>query len=315
MAKTPTRPLRAQSSPRRRAKPVAAAADNGRYQRVLARCTPTARQYREYREDVEIYIDVTNGQGRPLSMHGVVGAVRKLELRPSVIFQREYLIAWVDPVWLARVAPSCDAIASSLEPVVGFAPPPMIIAPETRRRSRSAEFTSVIEHEIVHVNQALRGAFRWASTPASIEELLSSFFIHTAMEFEAELLQRTRWPHRLLSRLGLTLPQWCLLRGYTQAVEHVLRDLAHERIAEQLAAPFVAQVQLEARQRLRDLGLGKELLGWFETRWARDVAGALTVLKSEGIDLATATRLRPVIHWLKAHPDFTSSEKSPSPLP
>lgn len=271
--------------------------------RVLKRCTPSLAAYRAYRDDVDVYMEATRGRGRPLRLHGAVGEVRRLELRRSILFGRDYLIAWVDPEWLMHVAPSCDAIAACFEPTHGFEPPPMVVAPSSKRRSHGREFTSVVEHEMVHVNQALRGRLRWSREPATVRALLDAYFEHTAMEFEAEILQRSQWPYRSCVAARFTLAQWCLLRGHTQALERVLREFALERMDERLGGPFVAGVAVEARQRLRGLGIGKDLLAWFEARWAQDVLVALTVIESQGVHLASAKRLRPIAQWLRDQPD------------
>lgn len=195
-----------------------------------------------------------------------------------------------------------------LGPLAGITLPPLVLVP-SRQARRSRQTVSVFEHEIVHVNQVLTDAYPPDVRPASVDELVSHFYARAMAEFEANFLQAFRWPQPAVKRYGYSLMQWGLLRGHTQSLEEVLRDLAFERLDEALAEGFLVEVPRQARWRLGELRLPDEVLAWFETRWARDVVLALTVLRDEGVDV-NAVRLRPVLRWLKGRPEFEMSAKS-----
>jgi hypothetical protein len=280
-------------------------ADRRRCLRLIASRTPGRQRYQEYLEDAHLYVEAHRTQPIALSGEGVVATDMKLSLRRSILFERDYLIAWVAPTWLAQVAPGCDAIASVLQPILEFSPPPLVIAPSNQRRSRSEKFVSILEHEIVHINQALCGVFRADAPASSVDDFLGNFYQHTMVEFEANFVQGVRWPAGVvehLKRSGLTLEQWSILRGHTQALERTLRHFAAESTPEPVIAGFLTEVPRSVRERLGSLRLGKQTLSWFEGRWANDVFTALDILREQGLDVVSVTSLHPVGRWLKEQP-------------
>src|SRR5207249_9024616 len=131
-----------------------------RFRRLLDKLTPGSSTYREYHERAELYLAAHDLLLPTVSYRGQNGVVSRLQIRKSELFGREYLVAYVDSEWLRRVAPESDAIASTmLGPDLSSAPPPLVLVPEVRARSRSESFRSLLEHEFVHINQALLVVF------------------------------------------------------------------------------------------------------------------------------------------------------------
>jgi hypothetical protein len=282
-------------------------ADRRRCLRLIASRTPGRRRYQEYREDAEIYVEAHRTQPLALSGEGVVATNMQLSLRRSVLFERDYLIAWVDPGWLQQVAPGCDAIASVLQPILAFTPPPLVIVPSNLRRSRSEKFVSILEHEIVHINQALCSVFRADAPASSVDDFLGNFYQHMIVEFEANFVQGATWPASVvehLRRFAMTLEHWSILRGHTQALERVLRHFATKGTLEPVISGFLAAVPRSAGERLRPLRLRKEMVSWFEGRWANDVLTALSILQEQGLDVVSSLAMQSVGRWLKAQPEI-----------
>ena len=73
--------------------------------------------------------------------------------------------------------------------------PPLIIIREDKARDKSESLTSIIEHEMVHVNQVLLGCFPALIFPDSPRETLTSLMSVIKAEYHANLLQLTKWPH------------------------------------------------------------------------------------------------------------------------
>src|SRR2546425_6264389 len=198
-----------------------------RFRRLLAKLTPGSSTHREYHERTVRYLAAHDLLLPAVSYRGQNGAVSRLQMRKSELFGAEYLVAYVDSEWLRRVAPESDAIASpTLGPDLNSAPPPLVLVPEARARSRSESFRSVLEHEFVHINQALLGVFPYESAGGRAKNLVADFLAYTRAEYEANILQLTRWPRLYPCELSLSLDHWCVLRGYSQALEQTLMSTA-----------------------------------------------------------------------------------------
>jgi hypothetical protein len=101
----------------------------------------------------------------------------------------------------------------------------------------------------------------------------------------------------IFGEIVLSLEEWVLLRAYTPALEEILRRTALGRIPKSMIAHFLDEVPKRAPLRLARMGCSPGLVRWFQARWAADVACALRVLDSQGVDLQGAP-LRSVIAWL-----------------
>lgn len=126
--------------------------------RFLKARTPPARLHSHYLECARFFV-MKNARRQPaLRIRGYEVTVR-FEFRSSHLFKRDNLVARIrDNLAFGLALPTTDAAVS---PIADFrvesGPLPLIIAPERRRRNRSQYFRSVLEHEIVHVNQQLLG--------------------------------------------------------------------------------------------------------------------------------------------------------------
>src|SRR3954466_528382 len=83
--------------------------------------------------------------------------VRELVKRRSLLYERDYLLAFVDAEWIGAIAPGCDAIASNNEGA-----PPLVLLPRELQ-------PGIVEHEFVHINQALMGTFPSNDVADSLE--------------------------------------------------------------------------------------------------------------------------------------------------
>ncbi len=97
----------------------------------------------------------------------------------------------------------------------------MVLLPVGRRPKKNSVHHSIIEHEFVHVCQALCGRF-----PSNFENtqtpLLGQFTHFVQAEFEANYLQLSFCPDLAPTEFEMTTEEWCFLRGYTQALERFL---------------------------------------------------------------------------------------------
>ncbi len=278
--------------------------------RLLKARTPSPRLYAAYRESADAFYWAHRGSGPPFRANVPDGhqLTARPALRYSVLFGREYLVAWVDDnEAFARAFRDTDAITTPIPTPIPTPFPwesaaiPLILAPERRRDSRSRSFLSILEHEIVHANQLIVGLSFPEFETESQDELLDRFFSHTRLEFETHLIQSAHWPPKLtFGSIVLELDEWAILRAYTPAIEEVFGAVVAGRIPANILPEFLDAVPRAAPPRLRRVGCGRELVTWFRTRWTSDVATAgLRVLQSTN---AKRNRdLARVVHgWLQA---------------
>jgi hypothetical protein len=272
------------------------------FQALLARLTPSARPYAAYRKRVEAYLGAHDVYWPVFSYRGWPGAVTELKLMSSVLFERDYLVAYVEPDWFARVAPTCDAIASpSVGPAGGVQSPPMVLVPASRARSRSESFRSVLEHEFVHINQTILGALGDVEIGSGAETLLGSFLVRMRAEYEAHFLQLVRWPRMYPRRYSLSLEHWCVLRGYTQALEQSLLAAAHEEgFPADDVGRFLDRLPVALGRHCKRLGVAPSIAPWFQARLNDHVMVALGHLLDASPALKDNEAIRAAGRWLRS---------------
>jgi len=247
---------------------------------MLKALTPSRRLYAAYRESADAFYWAHRGNGPPFRANVPDGhqLTARPTLRYSVLFGREYLVAWVDDnEAFARAFRDTDAITTPIPTPFPWESGaiPLILAPERRRDSRSRSFLSILEHEIVHANQLIAGVSFPEWETESQDELLHRFFLYARLEFEAHLIQSVHWPPKLtFGKVVLKLDEWALLRAYTPAVEEIIGATVAGRIPARILPGFLDAVPSSAAGRLRRIGCGPELVAWFGARWTMDVATA-----------------------------------------
>ena len=282
--------------------------EKAKYTRLLARLTPPPSVHEDYRCRVDGYLQMV----APALRVQQPGALTALKLRRSELFEgREYLVAYVSDEWLRGIAPGCDAVASpmagpSAENDLGMQVPPLVFLPQSKRRTRSNEFRSIVEHEIVHINQALLGTFPELPVRGTAEELLDDLVASTAVEYEACFLQEVRWPSEHPAQAGVSLEHWCLLRGYTQALEHILLLVAQidarpgdvERFLDLLASSLPAA--------LGRVGADDDLGSWFRERLEGHLAVAMEHVMAPFPAVADHPAFLAAFEWLRPRLDDAS---------
>jgi len=265
--------------------------------RLRKELTPSSRIYSKYRRCADLFLHA-HAEQRPLfRLRDERVMASHLNFHSSVLFRRAYLVAWVDDDAYRRAVPGVDAMVapvgiSAESPLI-----PLILAPESRIVSRSEAFVSILEHEVVHVNQALYGHPIPEFKADSLSELFDCFGAYAKREYEANLIQLVRWPSAELLRTTVSFDQWVLLRAYTPAIELILRETASGRIRRGLLPRFLDGVPTSAPALLRKLGCPRDLTTWFQKRWSAHVFTALKMLKEQGVDL-TCAPLRPACTWV-----------------
>jgi hypothetical protein len=277
---------------------------------LLKRLTPLRAEYDDYAADIRTIVAVWSAtQGVPASSKGILGHVTAFRSWKSELFRREYLVAEVDSAWLDRLAPGCDAVTAPIGTrSQGLDLPPLVLVPESNRRVAGAEFASVVEHEIVHVNQMLRGVSPDEEMSAAKGDQRARFIDVVRCEYEANLLQLVRWPSLFPHQYGLTLDRWCALRGWTQALEKAV--LGYFCKSHRLGALLDSISKPRGGDAQRS-GLGAESVRWLRDRLTDDLAVAMEIQLPAAGPSEPRKTFRAAARWLRLRRSATRSRREP----
>lgn len=267
---------------------------------LTRRLTPGKDVYRDYHEDVALYLG-RHDLVPAIFMHRcAIGQARKLTTVRSELFAQDYLLALVDPAWLADVEPGCEAIASSVDRSdSGKPPPPLVIVPANRARSRSAAFRAVLEHEFVHVNQILLGLFPRTVSITRAKDAIDNYVLCARAEYEASVLEFVRWPEVFPEVDGIGIEHWCALRGYSQALERMLADIASLGVTPRRATRALDMLQAQLPDIITRMGAPKTLAPWFVERFYGHVALALSTVTQGVPGASDSASLTAAANWVQ----------------
>jgi hypothetical protein len=262
---------------------VPSRAERRRFREMIKRLTPSASVYGDYQQRIARYLGecylvlpaVAYRGGKP-------GQLTKLRVVRSELFAREYLLAYADPAWFREVWHDCDAVASVVgSPGRDCRAPPLVLAPSNRVRSRSKAFHSIIEHEFVHVNQMLLGTFPEPLKGPRAGDMIENFSLQVRAEYEANVLQLTHWPGVFPQNVGVSLDHWCVLRGYSQALEQMFADMSALAVPPREVVRALELLKTAIPKAFARLGTDTDMVPWFLERFESHVGIALTnVLKA-----------------------------------
>jgi hypothetical protein len=279
-----------------------------RLARLRRRLTPDAAQHRAYLRQVDAYLAGARVASPRLVHDGRVGRVMALDLWRSVVFRRSYLVAWVEASWYHAVAPASDALTSTLSGTNAL--PPLVIVPHRRRRPRSERFRAIIEHECVHINQAILGTLLPSPRGTARERLANVFFARWRSEYEAHALQVIRWPQFFPQGFGLSLEHWCALRGYTDALEAVAVAVWRGEFRPRDLVTFLDCLPGRFPAWLRRLGVDPTLAAWFRRHLVLHVAVALLNLARTRPGFGRSAAFRTGLGWIGSAVSSSSARRT-----
>lgn len=262
------------------------------------RLTPDVATHRRYLRQVAACLAQSRAAPLWLAHDGDIGRVTALQLWRSRLFGRRYLVAGVDPSWYRAAAPASHAMTSTLSGL--DAAPPLVIVPGPLGRRRREDLRAIVEHEFVHVNQALLGTLLPSRRGPARQRLAELFVTRLRNEYEAHLLQATRWPHFFPHGLGLSLPHWCALRGYTDALEAICLAAWRGEVRPRDLPAFLDRLPGRLGRWLRTLGLGQSLASWFQRHLVLHVAVALLNLARIHPGFGRSAAFRAGHRWVAA---------------
>ena len=188
-------------------------------EKILEKTTPSPKAHAAYLDQVKWFHREFNDLSTVLPMDKV--QIKSLRLVKSKLFNREYLVALADRSWLQKIAPRTDAIATDSMTFIDLVLPPVVLVPNFKSLPVTRKFRSILEHEFVHINQAILGRFH-KGFGGSAPNLLDALVKYTFCEYEANLIQLSHFPK--VFRPPIPINEWATLRGYTQALEGLIRN-------------------------------------------------------------------------------------------
>jgi hypothetical protein len=197
--------------------------------RILKMVTPSSKVHQDYLNNVEIFIN--NHNYHASLVKGLPQAkelpIKKLKIVSSQIFNREYLVAYANTKWFKSIAPNFDAAATQSISSLKLDSPPLVIIPESSSSKKNDYFLSIIEHEFVHVNQCILKNF--PETFNFSDKPISELINYMMVEYQANYIQYGCFPKTfeevLKGGCTLSMPDWSILRGYTQALEKLVQAI------------------------------------------------------------------------------------------
>lgn len=273
-----------------------------RAEQILKKLTPSPDAYREYRAQVDDYRTLARVVIQLQHPRIITG----FRMRRSKLFDdRQYLTAFVLDEWLHEIAPSCDAICSvgsdlQAHPDMGVRPPPLVFIPDSKRGARGDAHRSVVEHELVHVNQAIIGFFPEPALEPRASALIDFFVCLTTAEFEASLVQVTRWTDTVPAEADVTLEHWCLVKGYSQALERAVLMLADQSFSAREAREFLDTLHSSLPDLLGQVGVDEELASWFATRTSVHLFIAVQSVAAHFPHVLDSRGFRAAVRWLES---------------
>lgn len=135
-------------------------ANQKRVKRMVKKLLPCRLVYNQYIKNSYSYCHILKNSN--IDKNSI--PIQRIELIFSDLFRKNYLVAFVNPNWLSRVAPGCNAAATPCLEFEGLKSPPIVLVSARAKFKKNSSMHSIIEHEFVHINQALEAWDYWAST-------------------------------------------------------------------------------------------------------------------------------------------------------
>ena len=292
-------------------------ADHARAQAILERLELSSGRYQAYTRAARAFIKGAEARSNFIRLGSAVAPIVRPRLKASVLFRQPYLVCDVARSWIPRALPDCEAAA--IQPLRRDWPP-LVLLPVPRPDRTRLEMQSIIEHEFVHIHQILLGRFQ-ESRPTSntLEGMRREFFRSIRNEYEANLVQLTRWPH-LWRGTQWSLDAWCVLRGYSNALEGLIEACLEKQASMRVFRALFDGLPTRFAKGLAANRIPSAHALWLKELWSRHFRTALEVVTAQRVDTLGSPRyevLRQLatrhVQPVDGHAASTSTSKSGRP--
>ena len=272
---------------------------------LLKKATPSQNSHTAYLDSVRWFRRAFNDLSSVLPPDKV--QIKKLQLVQSKLFNRKYLVACAERSWLQEIAPKMDAIATDSMKFIDLDSPPFVLVPDFKAFPKTKKFRSILEHEFVHINQAILGRFHKGFS-GSASDLLNALVKYTICEYEANLIQLSYFRSSVpdVCRKHVSLDQWCMLRGYTQGLEGLFRTHIYSKeIERNTLLECFDRLKRELPKKFSSAGLSEALARDYVQRLPQFLLTAMSVLKEVDPDLEYNSRF---VGTIRAIQPFAASD-------
>lgn len=270
-----------------------------RFAPLLRQLTPPQKAHEQYLRHARSFV-------QKISETIDVSAALRFEFYPSELFSgRKFLLGYAVSQWMGNHFPGMNAVATDRFEFFGIKGPPIILLPEHGLRRKSRGHLSVIEHEIVHINQAILGCFPARVFPNNPNRALGTFISFVIAEYQANNLQLTRWPTLYPHReVDITLDHWCILRGYTQALETFLGAVLSGDVSVNCFTTVFENAEQTFPKAFAENSLDKAMVEWLLLQIDDHLCKALYVVAGRNSVLASGPNAKNFVKWLRKRPAF-----------
>jgi len=194
-------------------------------EKILQSVTPSNEIHQDYLDEVNGFVKEYNYFVSIAKAEGHKLPVKKFKLVDSHIFKRKYLVGYADNEWFRSFAPTFDAVASPSFSSFNLQSPPLVVVPESNSRSKNSKFLSILEHEFVHVNQAILNNF--PETNSFSKKPINIMMSYALAEYQAYFIQYSHFPesHLEFKKYKFTIEYMAVLMGYTQSLERLVQAI------------------------------------------------------------------------------------------
>ena len=166
-----------------------------RFERLRRQVVPDADKWAKYVGAVKTWLECPFAGSRQLDTGLHILDISRVTMRESSLYRREYPVIEVDSSAYVSAFPDQDAVAVDTRSIAsGDSQPPFVLLPQVSLDTIGPEIESIVEHECVHVNQMIIGYHPSVRVNSSPESMVSCFLATIRCEYEANLLQLTKWP-------------------------------------------------------------------------------------------------------------------------
>jgi hypothetical protein len=225
-----------------------------RYNKILKSVTPTVRQFSQYSSEVESFL---HDYKMELLLYGANMddiPLKKFKLIKSKIFNKKYFVATCCPDWYRDIAGTYDAVSTPSLNILGLDTPPIVILPEISTKSKSKKFSAIMEHEFVHLNQAIKGKY----PRTDFSRTQSKFFMDILLaEYQAYFIQYNFFPAFLneMNKKIIDLEDFSIFRGLIEAIERLIHSIHDGQLPQNQVETLLQHLHQNLPSEFKKIGL------------------------------------------------------------
>jgi hypothetical protein len=269
------------------------------YKDLLDSLSPSQKEYSKYAEDSSSFFAVYSKQLPLESIDGLV--IEEFRFIKSDLFEQRYLVASINSDFFSSSHVSFDAAAiKCLSPIMNVESPPLVLIERIEKKSKEENYRSILEHEFIHINQAILKKFPKPiemNESTNINSLYEIFLDNIKAEYQANFIQLSNYPKLFPDELNIPLNQWCMLRGFTQSLEKLLLSYIYSMVELNELRFFLKKFQSSVTSDFKKIGLIEEAGKIYAEHLNEYLLTALKILQESNIALSSFDKFIELQAW------------------